>query len=47
VPTTTALARGLCARNLPGGELRDLLLTPAGRVEVLVGERQSERVSTV
>ena len=30
-----------------GGELRDLLLTPDGRVEVLVGERQSERVSTV
>lgn len=39
-------ARSRSLRDLLGGELRDLLLTADGRVEVLVGERESERVST-
>jgi hypothetical protein len=39
-------ARSRSLRDLLGGELRDLLLTPDGRVEAFVGEQESERVST-
>ena len=39
-------ARSRSLRNLLGGELRDLLLTPDGHVEEIVMEQMSEHVST-
>jgi hypothetical protein len=39
-------ARSRSLRDLLGGELRDLLLTPDGHVEEIVMEPESEHVST-